>query len=118
MRKVLVIAYYFPPQGGAGVQRTLKFVKYLPQFGWQPVILTAKPTGKLQDASLLAEIPKDVAVYHTPILRLPTYLPWRLRQLITRWLLLVDEQLGWLPFAVPAGRRIINEQHIAALYTT
>ncbi len=118
MRKVLVIACYFPPQGGAGVQRTLKFVKYLPQFGWQPVILTARPTGRLQDASLLAEVPKDVAVYHTPILRLPSHLPWRLRQLITRWLLLVDEQLGWLPFVVPAGRRIIKEQNIAALYTT
>ncbi|MBI4531664.1 MAG: glycosyltransferase [Candidatus Latescibacteria bacterium] len=40
MRKVLFIAYYYPPLGGAGVPRTLKFVKYLPKFGWQPIVLT------------------------------------------------------------------------------
>ena len=39
---VLMIAYYFPPMGGAGVQRTLKFVKYLPEFGWQPHVLTVR----------------------------------------------------------------------------
>ena len=40
MKKVLVIVYYWPPSGGAGVQRWLKFVKYLPQFGWQPTVIT------------------------------------------------------------------------------
>ena len=42
MKKVLVITYYWPPSGGPGVQRILKFVQYLPQFGWQPVVLTVK----------------------------------------------------------------------------
>src|SRR5919109_814038 len=55
--KVLVIAYYFPPLGLSGVQRTLKFVKYLPQFGWEPTVLTVTPTGYYaQDPSLLEEI--------------------------------------------------------------
>ncbi len=42
MKNVLVISYFFPPLGGAGIQRTLKFVKYLPQCGWLPIVLTQK----------------------------------------------------------------------------
>ena len=40
MKKVLIITYYWPPGGGAGVQRWLKFAKYLPEFGWQSIIYT------------------------------------------------------------------------------
>jgi glycosyltransferase involved in cell wall biosynthesis len=43
MKKVLIITYYWPPGSGAGVQRWLKFVKYLPQYGWEPVVLTVDP---------------------------------------------------------------------------
>jgi len=65
-RKVLVLAYRFPPQGGGGVQRTLKFVKYLPQQGWLPIVQTvSNPYWPLQDATLLAEIPSFVKVHGT-----------------------------------------------------
>src|SRR5262245_43013914 len=68
-RKVLVLAYRFPPQGGGGVQRTLKFVKYLPKRGWLPVVHTvSNPYGPLQDSTLLAEVPQSVKVYRTPTL--------------------------------------------------
>lgn len=64
--KALVIAYRFPPQGGGGVQRTLKFVKYLPQFGWLPVVHTVQnPYWPLRDESLLSEVPPEVSVYRT-----------------------------------------------------
>jgi glycosyltransferase involved in cell wall biosynthesis len=64
---MLVLAYRFPPQGGGGVQRTLKFVKYLPQHGWLPVVHTvSNPFWPLRDESLLREVPPDVAVYRTP----------------------------------------------------
>jgi glycosyltransferase involved in cell wall biosynthesis len=54
---VLVIAYYFPPMGLSGVQRTLKFVKYLPDFGWRPIVLTAGETPYYaHDMSLLEEL--------------------------------------------------------------
>ena len=54
---VLVIAYYFPPMGLSGVQRTLKFVKYLPEFGWRPIVLTAGETPYYaHDPSLLEEL--------------------------------------------------------------
>jgi glycosyltransferase involved in cell wall biosynthesis len=65
-KKVLIVAYRFPPQGGGGVQRTLKFVKYLPQCGWLPVVHTvSNPYSPLEDRSLLAEVPQCAKVYHT-----------------------------------------------------
>jgi glycosyltransferase involved in cell wall biosynthesis len=68
-RKVLIISYYFPPSGGAGVQRMLKFVKYLPEFGWEPVVLTVRENADFpaRDPSLIAEIPKHVSVHRTGI---------------------------------------------------
>jgi glycosyltransferase involved in cell wall biosynthesis len=66
MRKVLVLAYRFPPQGGGGVQRTLKFVRYIRGFGWQPVVHTVRnPFWPFRDEALQEEIPADVQVYRT-----------------------------------------------------
>lgn len=64
--KILQIAYYFPPMGGAGVQRALKFAKYLPEFGVQPVVLAAEDRGYISDPSLAQEIPASVAVHRIP----------------------------------------------------
>jgi glycosyltransferase involved in cell wall biosynthesis len=67
-KKVLIITYYWPPAGGAGVQRWLKFVKYLPQFGWNPIIYTPE-NGEMPviDHSLLKDIPQDITILKTPI---------------------------------------------------
>lgn len=66
-KRVLIISYYFPPLGGGGVQRTLKFVKYLPLFGWEPVILSASnPDSPLWDHSLLRELPPEIKVLRVP----------------------------------------------------
>jgi len=119
MCKVLVIAYYFPPTGGAGVQRTLKFIKYLPEYGWQPVVLTIKkPPTHLTDRSLQDDTPKSIPIYRTPALLIPQYLPWRLRNFFRRWFLIIDEQLGWLPIAARHGLMIIKNEGIKAIYTT
>jgi hypothetical protein len=68
MKKVLVITYYWPPSGGAGVQRWLKFVKYLRDFGWEPIIYTPEnPESPAIDNSLEKDIPDDIAVVKTPI---------------------------------------------------
>lgn len=62
-KKVLVISHIFPPVGGPGVQRSLKFVKYLGDFGWEPVVLTTgRTTYPLKDESLVTEIPGDIRV--------------------------------------------------------
>jgi hypothetical protein len=68
MNKVLVISYYWPPSGGAGVQRWLKFTKYLPSYGWEPVILTVDPqyaSYPQRDESLVKEVPSSVQVVRT-----------------------------------------------------
>src|SRR3954468_24947157 len=68
MVKVLVLTYYWPPAGGAGVQRWLKFVKYMRGFGWEPVVYTAS-NGEMPviDESLLKDIPAGITVLKTPI---------------------------------------------------
>ena len=68
MKRVLIITYYWPPSGGSGVQRWVKFAKYLPQEGWQPVVYTPEnPELTTVDESLEAEIPPSVEVLRTPI---------------------------------------------------
>ena len=68
MKKVLVITYYWPPAGGGGVQRWLKFSKYIRDGGWEPVIYTAEGGEMaLQDDSLLEEVPEGTVVIKQPI---------------------------------------------------
>jgi len=63
MKKVLIITYYWPPAGGPGVQRWLKFVKYLPEFGVEPIVyIPENPTYPLLDSKLLEEVPQGVTV--------------------------------------------------------
>ncbi len=67
-KKVLIITYYWPPSGGAGVQRWLKFIKYLRTFGWEPVVYTpANPERPVVDNSLEKDIPDGITVLQTPI---------------------------------------------------
>jgi len=143
-KKVLIITYYWPPAGGPGVQRVLKFVKYLPEFGWQPVILTVlNGDYPAYDHALEAEVPVGLKVYHTATWEpfrsyrrwagqdsfehLPTFIlsstaheSWTKR--IAKWLranlFLPDARVGWIPFARRAGLRIIRKEHIAAIYAS
>jgi glycosyltransferase involved in cell wall biosynthesis len=67
-KRVLIITYYWPPSGGSGVQRWLKFAKYLPEFGWEPVIFTPEnPDFDLKDETLLKEISPELEVLKFPI---------------------------------------------------
>ncbi len=68
MKKVLIITYYWPPSGGSGVQRWLKCVRYLRDFGWEPVVYTALDSEyPVIDQSLEAQVPKGVEVIRRPI---------------------------------------------------
>lgn len=63
MKKVLIITYYWPPAGGPGVQRWLKFVKYLPDFGMEPVVyIPENPTYPLLDRQLEEEVPASITI--------------------------------------------------------
>ena len=68
MKKVLILTYYWPPSGGAGVQRWLKFTKYLKTYGWEPIIYTAE-NGEMPviDLSLLKDVPEKLTILKTPI---------------------------------------------------
>ncbi|RWX01583.1 glycosyltransferase family 4 protein [Flavobacterium cerinum] len=69
MKKVLIITYYWPPAGGPGVQRWLKFVKYLPGFGIEPIVyIPENPTYPLLDEGLLSEVSPDVTILKNRII--------------------------------------------------
>lgn len=67
-KKTLIITYYWPPAGGPGVQRWLKFVKYLPEFNIHPIVyIPQNPSYPIVDLSLLDEIPKELSIISQPI---------------------------------------------------
>ena len=79
MKKVLIITYYWPPAGGPGVQRWLKFVKYLPEFDVEHIVyIPENPHYPIQDTSLMAEIPQGVSIYKHKIFE-----PYRLAGLLS-----------------------------------
>jgi len=68
MKKVLIITYYWPPAGGSGVQRWLKFTKYLPKYDWKPIVYTPEnPYFEVKDEALLDDIPFEAEVWKNPI---------------------------------------------------
>lgn len=107
LRRCLFIAYHFPPIGLSGVQRTVKFVRYLPDFGWEPSILTGpgdvSVSGLPRDETLAAELPGD-----TRITRLGTSEPMASsgnRARAERWLRLERPwQRWWVDGVAEAGR--------------
>src|SRR6266852_3726325 len=97
MTKVLFIAYHFPPVGGAGVQRTQKFVQYLPSEGFVPIIVTGPGRGGDRwtplDATLMTDIPPNSSVY-----RVESPVPpadGRLRSRLEYWLGLPSSFSRW-----------------------
>ncbi len=79
MKRLLVISYYFPPSGGPGVQRVLKHIQYLPEFGWEPIVFTVQDGDyPARDESLLKKIPEN-----TQVIRVPFFEPYRLYRKLT-----------------------------------
>jgi len=139
-RRVLLIAYNFPPVGGAGVQRPAKWAKYLRRFGWDVTVLTTEnPSVPVRDESLLADLPEDVRV-----VRARTWEPdYRVKQSLVgakierqsllrriksaakglarrcvKLALQPDPQVLWNPNALRAGAALLREQpHDAILVT-
>jgi len=132
VNKVLVIAYYFPPMGLSGVQRTLKFVKYLPDHGWEPVVLTVTPTAYYAlDYSMLRELTESsIRTIRTNSLdptRLfesgkPVKMPHeKLRNLlsgISQAIFVPDNKIGWKHDAIKAGRKLLQGEEFNVIYST
>ena len=121
MNKVLMVAYQFPPVGGSGVQRTAKFAKYLPQFGWEPVVLT-RDTKKmaLRDESLLREIPSHLEIIRTPARDLTTFptIFNKAGKFVAWKLLIPDGEVLWMKRALKSAVERVEKEDIKAIYTT
>jgi len=126
VKTALILVHDFPPAGGAGVQRVLKFVKYLPEFGWRSVVITATPESyTVIDAPLVGDIPAD-----TPILRVPSFDPNKLRprferlrlgkalSLFNATLFLPDAALVWAYRARPVIRQAIRDYQPAVIFSS
>ena len=129
---MLVVAYYFPPLGLSGVQRTLKFVKYLPSFGWEPTVLTVEDRGYFaKDDTMLGEIDGlPVTVLRTPsidplhffrrksVVRMPSARSLGLFAKLSQVLFIPDNKIGWKKHAVEAALAHIAEHPVDAIYAT
>lgn len=131
-RRVLVIAYYFPPLGLSGVQRTLKFVKYLPKFGWQPTVLTVTPTGYYaQDYSLLDELhPLHIEIVRAGsldpnrlfrkkgVIKMPSE-GWRkILTFLSDTFFIPDNKIGWKRKAIQAAEELFKRQPFDVIFAT
>jgi glycosyltransferase involved in cell wall biosynthesis len=131
-RRVLVIAYYFPPMGLSGVQRTLKFVKYLPQFGWLPTVLTVEPVAYFaQDDTLLSELAdRNVQIIRTAaagpgklfakkeVVRLPAERARKFLSRISDTFFIPDNKIGWKKKAVARALAAHKETPFDLIYAT
>jgi Glycosyltransferase Family 4 len=118
-----MLAYAFPPLGGAGVQRTLKFVKYLPEQGWDPTVVSVRWSPyQMRDPSLASEVPAGVKVLYAPELPLTPYGSMALSKLgldgARPYLNWPDSFQGWLPAALAFALREIRRARPDVLYTT
>jgi glycosyltransferase involved in cell wall biosynthesis len=144
-KTVLVVTYYFPPSGGAGVQRALKFVKYLPDFGWEPVVLTVREDADFpaRDPSLMAEVPPGIKVVRTGIFEpYALYRKWtgkagnaaidietntggnragvreRFADFVRSTFFIPDARRFWKPRALAAAEGILKRRNVDAIVST
>lgn len=119
MKRILIIAYYFPPMGGSGVQRPAKFAKYLKREGFEPVVLAPDaPRYHIQDSTLAAELdregvnvirvkgrtPLDLPIPAPLLRRYRSFALWLFNR-ITQWLFIPDNKKGWAAPALAAAER-------------
>lgn len=143
MKKVLILTYYWPPSGGPGVQRWMKFVKFLPDNGFQPVVITVDPVKAsypVTDLSLVAEVPVNTAVHLTGTSEPynlykaftgrktiphggfagesePSFLQ-KIARSVRGNLFIPDARIGWNKYALKEAEKLLNKQDIAAIVTT
>jgi glycosyltransferase involved in cell wall biosynthesis len=117
-KRVLMIAFHFPPQqGSSGVQRTLKFARYLGGFGWNPLVLSAHPRAyAIRSDDQLGEVPQQVVVRRAFALDTARHLAIKGRYL--RALALPDRWVSWLLGAVPAGLRMARQYRPQVIWST
>lgn len=118
MPRVLMVAYHFPPASGtSGVQRALRFASYLPDFGWEPIVLTATPgVYEHRNQDLLSEIPEEITVIRAPALDAKRHLSIGGRY--PGFLARPDRWRSWWLSAVPAGLSAIHRFKPSVIWST
>lgn len=137
MKKLLVITSFFLPSQNVGAVRPTKFVKYLPDFGWQPIVLTPRRgqpsltaavptpiyTATFPDPDKIFALGRRFLPRSTPALktRLDTPPPVNIgsrKQVIIDWLFLPDEEVTWIPFAIHKGLQLARQYQFNAVLAT
>jgi glycosyltransferase involved in cell wall biosynthesis len=118
MKTALIVAFHFPPFGaGSGILRILKFCRFLPEFGWQPIVLTASTRAyEWTDPTLLSQVPPLVRVVRAFALDAQRHLSLRGRY--PRWMALPDRWASWAPMAMLEGLYLIRRHHVNVIMTT
>lgn len=131
-RTVLIIAYYFPPLGLSGVQRIVKFTKYLPEYGWKPIILTETPSSFYAfDETLFKDLENpEISVFRTPpkkgiseeqkpkTVKLPSYLIQTLGRKFLQTIYQPDSKAKWFKRAVALGSNILKKHKVDVILAT
>ncbi len=141
---VLFVTYYFPPAGGPGVQRVTKFVRYLQEFGWTPIMLVPdNPTYPALDPSLADELPPDLIIRKAHIFEpydlyrkftgtaknvsidvavnkreAKRSLRQRIAEFIRATLFIPDARIGWYRNAVREGLKLADEFPVSMIYSS
>ena len=142
MKKILIITYYWPPSGGAGVQRWVKFIKYFNKYNIKPYVITVDPNSAsypLVDNTLSNDIPKNTPVYLTKTFEPYNYykkinkkeIPYagfanegnpNLIQKTARFIrgnfFIPDARKGWNKFAYAKALEVIEKENIDSVITT
>ena len=141
MKKVLIITYYWPPSGGPGVQRILKFCKYLPEFDWKVFVLTVN-NGEYPNIDY--SLNKESDTLNIKVIKTKTFEPFKLYKWISRkksipsyelnyskmslfsrignWIrmnfYIPDARKGWIPYGVKAGKELIKNKKIDIIFSS
>lgn len=118
MKRILMIAFHFPPlAGSSGIQRTLRFVQHLPQFGWEPIVLSADPRAYEQTGDdLMQEIPEGTVVNRAFALDTGRHLSFRGRYIAS--MARPDRWISWKFAGIREGMRLIEKYRPDAIWST
>ncbi|MCX6198397.1 MAG: glycosyltransferase family 4 protein [Bacteroidetes bacterium] len=142
-KKVIIFTYYWPPAGGVAVQRFLKFSKFLPEFGWEPIIITVdNGSYPYLDESLVKEISPSLRVYRTktfepfefynllrgkkgkslPVVSVGSHNKKSFFQTVSEYVranfFIPDARKGWVSYAVKQAEEILKNEKVDAIITT